>query len=175
MPLMSNRLRRGIPLLVLSCALAGCATKALWDHSAFDGFNEPAHPANLQVFKTKDDWLVRYDEVNENTDRVHHRAYYLNANTKQVRDHTPPMFCSRSLPPGTTLARTSVSTNGQEFALYDGDMCVGIYELPVYAAPSGRVKQVLLTPCTMAADATIVGGFIAVYFWLPAGAPGLAE
>ena len=72
-------------------------------------------------------------------------------------------------------AHAILSPTGQEFTLYFGLENIATYDLPVYAAPLGRMKQVLLTPCTLAADLTIVGGFIAVYFWLPAGAPGLAE
>ena len=40
------------------------------------------------------------------------------------------------------------------------------YELPVYRDASGRVKQVLLTPVAVTADATIVGG-VAAYICLP--------
>ena len=40
---------------------------------------------------------------------------------------------------------------------------MGKYELPVYADASGRVKQVKLTPITVAAEMTIVGGVVLCY------------
>jgi len=40
---------------------------------------------------------------------------------------------------------------------------LGKYELPVYADASGGVKQVQLTPITVAADMTIVGGVVLCY------------
>jgi hypothetical protein len=67
-----------------------------------------------------------------------------------------------------------ISTNGQHFTLYDGAVTIGTYEFPVYPAPSGRVKQVLLTPGTVVADTAIVGAAIVVIAgveWLKAGAP----
>ncbi len=172
---MSHWIRRGLLLLVAGCALCGCATSALWENHAFSGFNEPARPPHLQVFKTQDDWLVQYDEVNEDSGRIRQRAYYLKANIDQVADHKTPRFVSRAVPLQSTAAGAVLSANGQEFALYDGPTYLGTYELPVYPAPSGRLKQVLLTPWTLVADATVVGGFIAVYYWLPAGAPGVAD
>lgn len=162
-------------MLIAGLAAGGCATSALWENHAFDGFNEPARPANLQVFKAPADWLVQYDEVNENNDRIRRRAYYLKRNREAVSRHTMPRFVSASVPASRPRVFAVMSTNGQEFTLYDGATNLGTHELPVYPARSGRVKQVLLTPCTLVADATIVGGFIAVYWWLPAGAPGLVE
>src|SRR5256885_15956491 len=79
-------------LLVIAFGLSGCATRTLWENHAFDGFNEPARPANLRVFRTHDDWLVRYDEVNENTDRIKQRAYYLEPNRSAINDHKRPHF-----------------------------------------------------------------------------------
>jgi len=162
-----------LPLLcLLACGLSGCATSALWENHAFDGFNEPARPANLKVFKTQGDWLVQYDEVNENNERIRRRAYYLKPNRDLGR--RKPRFVkvakSLSFPP----AHVVVSADGRRFTLYDEAANLGTYELPVYPAQSGRVKQVLLTPCTLVADATIVGGVIALYWW-SAGAPGLAD
>ena len=54
------------------------------------------------------------------------------------------------------------STNGQAFTLNSAGKELGAYELPVYRDASGRVKQVLLTPVTVAADLTIVGGILAL-------------
>jgi hypothetical protein len=65
------------------------------------------------------------------------------------------------------------STNGNGFTLYSASKELGSYELPVYRDASGRTKQVLLTPLTVTADVTIIGGLLAVYFspWL---LPGLS-
>ena len=158
-------------LLAIACGLSGCATRTLWENHAFDGFNEPARPANLRVFRTHDDWLVRYDEVNENTDRTKQRAYYVMANDAAIKDHKRPHFVHFDLPEFHAV-RTVISADGQQFTLYEGEERLGPYELPVYPAGSGRVKQVLLTPGTLIADATIIGGYLWVY-WMSIGAPPL--
>ena len=66
--------------------------------------------------------------------------------------------------------RAELSDNGREFTLYDGDTLLGTYELPVYPKPSGRVKQILLTPLTVAADVTLVGVCVVGYAWLHSSA-----
>ena len=151
--------------MLLAFGLTSCATSALWKDHAFDGFNEPARQVNLQVFKTADDWLIQYDEVNENSDRIRRRAYYLKPNRKAIDDHKMPQFVPSLDSTEFPAIAAVLSTNGQQFTLYEGTTTLGTYDLPVYPAHSGRVKQVLLTPCTLVADATIIGGFILVYSW----------
>src|SRR5687768_8230005 len=103
----------------LVCGLCGCVTQKLWEKTPWDGFNEPARPANLQVWSGESDWLVQYDEVNENSDRVRRRAYYLIANAQRVREHKAPCFVPRAVPMNTQ-ARVAISDNGAGFTLYDG-------------------------------------------------------
>lgn len=160
---------KAVLLLGLLPALTGCATKALWENPAFSGFNEPARPANLQVFKAKDDWLVVYDEVNENSDRIRRRAYYAMANRGAINGRRQPLFAHASDSKNLRSVPAVVSRDGKEFTLYEGEERVGVFDLPVYAAPSGRVKQVLLTPATVIADASIVGGYIGLYWWANCG------
>ena len=161
-------------LLVLCAALSGCVTANLWEKQAFDGLKRPAHPPNLQVYKTQNDWLIEYDEANEKNQHIRRRAYYLNENQTAINAHKPPRFVSRPETASFAVANALISTNGDQFTLYDGAATIGTYEFPVYPAPSGRVKQVLLTPGAVVADAAIVGAGIAVvagYAWLQAGAP----
>ncbi len=161
-------------LLVLCTGLSGCVTATLWEKQAFDGLNRPANPPNLQVYQTPKDWLIEYDEANDKNESIRRRAYYLNENATTIHAHKPPRFVGR--PETATFAGTQalISANGQQFTLYDGAVNIGTYEFPVYPAPSGRVKQVLLTPGTVVADAAIVGASlvaIAGVEWLKAGAP----
>lgn len=146
-------------------AFCGCATQALWEDEAFDGVNKPARRANVEVAKFERDWLIQYDEVNEKSARVRRRAYILYANDERVRGHKRPDFVTGIVAAGGE-ARAVVSDNAPEFTLYDGDAVVGTYTLPVYPAPSGRVKQILLTPLTVAVDVTIVGAVLVGYVWL---------
>ena len=167
------------PVLLLS----GCATSTLWQTGQFANFHEPATPPNLSLFKSShpNDVLVEYDESRENDDFIRRRAYWLERNTGRVRDRQKPRFVSvdhgndlipiplANSPPSTTPAGDGLcavaSTNGQSFALYSIDQEKGPYQLPVYADASGRTKQVLLTPITVAADLTIIGGYLFVYAW----------
>jgi hypothetical protein len=167
-----NRLYRAILLIGLSFGLCGCVTSKLWEDNAFDGFNTPASPANLQVSRCENDWLVQYDEVNDDSARIRRRAYFLYANDERVRGHKTPHFVTVIV---TTSGegRAVISDSGPEFTLYDADTLVGTYALPVYAEPSGRVKQILLTPLTVVADVATVGACGALYIgylWLQSGA-----
>ena len=161
-------------LLILCAGLSGCVTATLWEKQAFDGLNRPASPPNLQVYKTQNDWLIEYDEANEKNQRIRRRAYYLNENQTAIKAHKPPRFVSRPEPASFPVAQALISTDGQQFTLYDGAVDAGTYEFPIYPAPSGRVKQVLLTPGAAVADAAIVGACIVVIAgaeWLKAGGP----
>ena len=169
---MCNRLYPGILLIGLSFGLCGCVTPKLWEDKALDGFNSPASPANLQVSRCERDWLVQYDEVNEDSARIRRRAYFLYANEERVRRHKAPDFVTGTVATSGE-GRAVISDSGPEFALYDADTLVGTYELPVYPKPSGRVKQILLTPLTVVADVAIAGAAGALfvgYLWLQSGA-----
>lgn len=170
---MGNRLYRGILLISLSFGLCGCVTSKLWEDKAFDGFNTPARPANLQVSRCESDWLVQYDEVNDDSGRMWRRAYFLYANDERVRGHKAPHFVTVKVATSGE-GRAVVSDSGPEFTLYDADTLVGTYALPVYPKPSGRVKQILLTPLTVAADVAAVGALGAIYIgyaWAQSGTP----
>ena len=170
---MGNRFYSRILLIGFGFGLCGCVTQKLWEQKAFDGFNEPAPRANLQVSRCTNDWLVQYDEVNEDSSRIRRRAYLLYSNEQRVRGHKAPDFVTG--PVATSGAvRAVISDGGRDFMLYDGEMLVGTYELPVYPKPSGRVKQILLTPLAVVADVAIVSAgtaFVVGCLWLQSGAP----
>ena len=161
---MGNRFYSGILLIGVGFGLCGCVTGALWEPEALDGFNKPAHEANVQVSRYENDWLVEYNEVNEDSARVRRRTYALYANEDRVRGQKAPRFVKGTVATSGEV-RAVMSDNGQEFTLYDGDTTVGVYALPMYPKPSGRVKQILLTPLTVAVDATIVSACVVVYAW----------
>ena len=58
-----------------------------------------------------------------------------------------------------------MTTNTHGFTLYDNGAKVWAYDLPGYHDRTGRAKQIALTPLTVVADLTIIGGFIFVYAW----------
>src|SRR5687767_10365773 len=93
--------------------LCGCVTPKLWEDKAFDGFNTPASPANVQVFKCESDWLVQYDEVNEDSGRIQRRAYFLYANDERVRKRKAPDFVT-GMVATSGEGRVVISDSGSE-------------------------------------------------------------
>jgi hypothetical protein len=160
-----NTVCRVALLAVLASGLCGCATKVLWESDGFSGFNEPARTTNVQVFKCDSDWMVRYDEANDNSDRIRRRAYFARANADAVGQGQRPRFIRGNVANRCVELCAVVSEDARSFTLYQGETKIGTFALPVYAAPSGRIKQVLLTPLTVVADATIIGGFIGLHAW----------
>src|SRR6266446_1801768 len=173
---------------VQTLAVGGCATSKLWQEGQFACYHEPASPPHLLLCRSNQsqDVLVQYDESRESDDSIRRRAYWLKPNVERSQQRRRPRFISveraqgltpvpiadapvvGATPPPETMYAL-VSTNGHAFALLLADRELGTYELPVYADASGRVKQVLLTPITVAADLTIVGGVVVCYclpyFW----------
>ena len=180
--------RLGWLMLVAAQTLVagGCTTSKLWQEGQFACYHEPASPPHLLLFRSNQsqDVLVQYDEARESDDSIRRRAYWLKPNVERLQQRRRPRFISVehalgltpvliadapvvcAAPPPETIYAV-VSTNGHAFALHLADRELGKYELPVYADASGRVKQVLLTPITVAADLTIVGGVV-LYYCLPA-------
>jgi len=161
--------------------LSGC-TSALWEKERFARCHWPANPPNLRLFYSEParDVLAEYDEESEGTSKVQRRAYWLEPNALAVAAGRQPRFVSSTntqglaavpvtdnptstLPPGYRGLYAVVSTNGQSFHLRSGQRQLGFYGLPLYFTSSGqRVKQVLLTPFAVAADATVIGGCVAL-------------
>ena len=160
--------------------LSGCATSAVWRAGQFARYCEPASPPDLRLFHSREgqDVLVEYSESREDDDSFLRRAYWLRQNEERLKQRRQPRFVSAehetglvSIPvlqppavPDPTLAGlyAVASTNGSAFTLYSAGKEEGSYELPVYKDESGRMKQVLLTPPAVVADAVIVGGIVAL-------------
>jgi len=172
-----------LSLLLMLMFSGGCATHALWTETSLDAFNEPADESGLRVFNAerKKDWLVVYDEYSERSDSIYTRAYFLNANQKRIEQRRCPDFVStnsvRGLKPVPIfLAMNAPSTNPSpsfyvlaqtnnlSFTLYDGTKSSGSYTLPVYNDGKARVVRTALTPASVAADVTIVGGILGCWF-----------
>ncbi|PWU21500.1 MAG: hypothetical protein C5B50_01520 [Verrucomicrobia bacterium] len=172
--------------------MGGCATQKLWEEGTLANYHEPATPSNLGLYQAtnRTDFLVLYDESSERSDSIQRRAYWLGANSDRIKARRKPHFVAvktgEGLLPipigsdGQTLASPASgcpyalsSTNGDSFTLHWPGSHAGPYELPVYPDASGRTKQVLLTPLTVAADITIVGGFLFVMFY-PASAEAVS-
>jgi hypothetical protein len=166
---------------------SGCATNALWNKTQLDAWNEPASNANVHLFDAsqRKDFLVVYDEYSERHDSIHTRAYFLNQNQGRVAQGQKPHFvsarASRKLSPvpifqtlpesNTNFSQTIcavISTNGQFFTIYSGKEKTD-YNLPVYNDGQGQIDRIALTPIAVVADATIVGGVLAVLCWYELG------
>jgi|SRR6266853_969058 len=166
--------------------VGGCATSKVWEAGQFARFHEPAIPSNVLLFDSieRGDVLVEYDEWRDGDERIRRRAYWLEQNTARLQAHQNPRFVTAphdsdlspipaiEAPPTSRdrpAAHHCAIISNQAFALYSGENKTGTYELPVYADASGRVKQVAITPLAVAADLTIVGGFLFVWVWSSGG------
>jgi hypothetical protein len=168
--------------------VGGCATKALWKDAPLDAYNEPDDFPGVRLFEAKsNDVLVIYREYSERHDYTRTRAYLLNQNQKRVAAHRRPHFVGTNWLSGMTLIPllsetnlpatalppkpyATIATNGLAFQLFSAEAETNTYELPVYNDGRGKWERIVLTPITVAADITIVGGFIG-YLWLH----GMAE
>jgi hypothetical protein len=81
-----------------------------------------------------------------------------------------PLTSSNSLPAIPILnspaehGLSAVLTNKSDsFYLFRDGTTLGFYELPVYDDMSGSAKKAALTPLAIAADLTIIGGFLFLY------------
>jgi hypothetical protein len=176
------RQRYWILLLLPPLLSGGCATDALWNKTQLDEWNEPADNANLCLFAASrnNDFLAVYDEYSERYDSIHRRSYLLNQNQKCVESGRKPHFVSAQraceLPPGpifqTPLETGTnippalyavISTNKQSFTIYSGKEKTD-YSLAVYNDGRGQIYRIALTPVTVAADFTIIGGFLGCWF-----------
>ena len=169
-------------LLLLPLLTGGCATSALWNKTQLDAWNEPAERANLRLFDAgpRKDFLVVYDEYSERHDATRTRAFFLHQNEQLVAQGRKPDFVSAQLsrewppvpvlptPPlhGTNFSSALyavVSTNQQSFAIFSGAAGTN-HDLPVYNDGWGRTDRIALTPVTVVADLTIIGGVAG--FWV---------
>jgi hypothetical protein len=176
------RHRFWLPWLLLPLLAGGCATNALWNKTELDAWNEPTDSTKLQLFddNRQKDFLVVYDEYSERHDSTRTRAYFLNQNETRVEQGQKPRFVSaklsRELPPVPVLQTLPlsatnfspvfyavVSTNKQSFTIYSGGQGTN-HDLPVYNDGWGRTDRIALTPVTVVADLTIVGGIAG--FWV---------
>ena len=183
-------------LTALTLLASGCATEnwestnTLWEKETFARYYEPASPANLHLFYSKErkDVLVQYDEVRVADGKIQPRYYWLEPNATRISQGQRPHFVSAKESAGLvpiliTEAPTNsipsvqlyavTGTNEGLFTLYSGKSEGDPYELPNYIGPSRRVKQVLLTPLAVSADATVLSA-VAAYYSLPGLLEGLS-
>lgn len=178
-------------MLALALACSGCATHALWtETSQLNAGNSPADLPKLQLFEARrqNDLLVVYNEYSERHDRIRRRAYFLNRNQLRIEQrHEPefvsprhsrglsevPVFFGTNPPKLKTLPSelyVLAETNSPFFTVY----CKGARSercmLPVYDDHLGTAIRICLTPVTVVADATIIGGYVFVYAWAEGGA-----
>jgi hypothetical protein len=170
-------------LLALPLFGSGCATRALWTKTSLDAWNEPADEAQLRVYDSpkRRDLLVVYEEYSERHDSLRTRAYWLQANAQRIEQRQRPDFVSvhaaRGLAPVPVFTNAPVETPSTGYALLStnhyfllirvGDQRDGSHLLPVYNDGVGQSARIALTPVTVVADATIVGGIIG--YWMLVG------
>jgi len=178
LPLMVRLLALPALPLIFAC---GC-TSVLWDKETFAHHYGPATDSNLRVSYSKErkDILVQYCESEEGEAKTRLRCYWLDPNTVRVNRNRRPHFASAnssrgltplpvddSAPNSTNAVPTQLSAvivRGDDyFTLYSGTEKLDPYKLPVYNGRSQRVKQVLLTPFTVAFDATVIGAVVGIY------------
>ena len=174
-----------IASVALWLAGSGCVTSELWHGRLVASTYEPSFPRNIALAEDpQGDVLVQYDELSPWNDRVTRRAYFLAENndlinagkaphfaTAEQTNHVTliPIFLEPDAPTNAVPALGTIAvmrTNAMTFVILRPDkLPEGPYELPVYRTSDGTLKIALLTPVTVALDATVVGG-AAAYFAL---------
>lgn len=171
-----------LPLLLLLLFGSGC-TYALWTNGNLVAYKEPAQNPDLHLFQSRQraDFLVVYDEHSERTDTIHRRAYWLNSNQGRVEKQKAPAFARRGAARHLNLSAIPVfysmpqsdfaggiyavcDTNKESFALFSGHREIGSYDFPVYNDHWGNIEKAALTPVAVTADATVVGGVVALFY-----------
>ena len=159
---------------------SGCATKTLWEEGRFVRFREPALAPNLELFQAENSnkFLITYDEETDEGTHQKRRAFWADITGDPPQNPFRPDFTS------TTISRhfrpvplvhepaprnlSAIATNDSRvFILFKDGQQIWTQPLPVYEDRSGRTKQIALTPVTLVADITIIGGVI-LFYWLQA-------
>ncbi len=165
---------------VLPLAFSGCATHYIWSESPLDEFREPSVPNEMRLYDAaaRKDVLVEYHESLSSSDSSKPRAYFALQNQKRILDSHKPHFVDLSstnrlasipllssptnfVPMSGLIARRTAKED--QFELFRDGQSLGIFDLPTYPSSSGKVKKILLTPITVALDATVIGGVIYTY------------
>jgi hypothetical protein len=138
---------------------------------------------------SRHDVRVTYDELTEESGKQQRRAYFLFQNEKRTAAKKKPMFVEPTsdadlvaLPifptaaealSATNLDMCAVAvTNRPTFELFSKGRKLGEFHLPVYKNGVWEARKALLLPLAVGADATVVGGWLAV-LWAEMGGPGL--
>lgn len=163
---------------------AGCSTYCVWREAPeLDEIHEPAAPSNARLFATRDsrDFLITFDENCPWHRKPVRRAYFAWENEAETKALKPPRYVPLSRTnelqeirvfPATAAA----ATNRPPYAIEkpaSGTITVFstrnsesfVLDLPSYPSSIGLAKRVLLTPWTVAADASCVGGMAAVAYY----------
>jgi hypothetical protein len=173
---MSSKMRFPILLAALAVLLNGCVTTKVWEQKAFH-VPAPESQLKLSVGAPSGDMLVEYDEVNERSDQVRHRAYFLEANKHRLERGRKPRFVDpKRYPDLLPLDVFSESNSESPIELHPSDLYATrkgnvfilhvagsdptTHSLPVYFDGVTRTTQVFLTPPAVLVDASIVGGVI---------------
>jgi len=171
---------RLLALVALCHLCSGCATAYLWKSSSLADFNEPAAKPQLRVFEApaQNDFLAVYDELRVNAS-IRPRAYLILANRERTSAARKPQFVKtpnlNTLKPVMLFGagQQAVSADGQpvvrmltshRFALQIGANEVGQFDLPVYKSAGSTPERILVTPLAITADATVIGGFMAILY-----------
>ena len=169
-------------LLLLPLLSGGCLTHALWTRAALDDYKEPYALTDLQLFDAKKDFLVVYQEYSERNDKIRTRGYLLHQNEIRLAANKRPKFInagqSKGLEPVAVFSQpfdrgtnalpavyAVAQTNHQSFTIYSNQLPAGAYDLPTYNDGKGKYERIALTPFSVIADLTIVGGFIGLEVW----------
>src|SRR6266436_2357019 len=169
------RFNRLFLLAASAMLLGGCVTGKVWEDGQFARYHEPAGPLGLRLYHSnqRQDVLVEYVEAREGDGATQRRAYWLDRNAARLGERRKPHFValdqaqvleptSAPIPASPSGFYAIASTNGTAFTLYSAGKELGNFDLPVYRDPSGRVKQVLLTPPAVVIDFTVGCAVVAV-------------
>jgi len=175
--------------LVVALAVSGCqstrdvsVTYRLWHRQDGQQFNEPEVDSQIVLYQNvrRGDVLVTYNEGSDRDSTTRRRAFYLNENIHHLQDGTKPHFVRTNQAAGLPLVPSALvgtptsslgpglavllATNGPalSFTLVVNGMSAEELRLPAYRTGKGTVSNVMLTPFSVTADATMAALFVAV-------------
>ena len=196
---MNSNIASSLLAVALGIGSVGCSTDTspfftcrLWQNGTFESFYEPAPSSNLEVFRSlrPQDYLVTYDESHETRDKIRRRAFYLSANLGRINQGRKPHFVSprkavglatvavipaaeiQSVAKTNGIVAISISADGQQLTLQEPDGERVEFRLPTYAAASGPVLRVVLTPLAVVSDTVMIAsvvGILVSYAWVSTG------
>lgn len=169
-------LLNALPLLSLA-VVSGCATPALWKHTAAKNWCPESFPDQFLAITTtgRQDVIVVFHQFAAVGDKTKHRlvAWNLCQPSSELtvgrhalrqltnacdRVQVMPSFTSETVPADATPATPGYAVSGPqyEFTVHLDGVCAGPFDLPSTRQDTRLLRRIAILPFSVAADAAII-------------------